>query len=289
VIEGRASRTSYMVALVRAAHQTLDQPLVFPDPLAPVIVGARQGAALPATPQTRRGSAWRKALRAHIAVRSRVAEDARASAVHAGVRQYVILGAGLDTFAYRNTNGALRVFEVDHPQTQAWKRNVLVDASIAVPPNVTYVPVNFERQDLAAELARAGLDSSAPTFFSWLGVTMYLTREPIRDTLRFVVGAMGSTGGIAFDYAEPPRWYRPLQAMGYWFMARRVARAGEPFRSLLKPPEVAAELGALGFATVADLGAAELNRRYFQARADGLRMRGRGHVVVAGGKGLVLP
>lgn len=283
MIEGKPSRTSWRVALRRAAHQILDQPPVFPDPLALTIIGAKARAELEANPHADDRGRSLRPLRAFLAVRSRVAEDALAGAVAAGVRQYVILGAGLDTFAYRNTDARLRVLEVDHPETQAWKRRVLAGAGIAAPPTVSYVPVNFERQDLATELTRAGLDPATPAFFSWLGVTMYLTRESIRQTLTVVARAVGETGGVAFDYAEPPRWYYPLEAFGYWLLARRVARAGEPFRSLLQPAEVAALLRDTGFAALHDLDAGELNRRYFAHRADGLRIRGRGHVMLAGG------
>lgn len=280
MIEGKPSATSWRVAVRRATHQLIDQPPVFDDPLALVIIGPETRARLEANPHIDNGTGWR-ALRAYLAVRSRVAEDALAAARRRGVAQYVVLGAGLDTFAYRNADPNLRVFEVDHPETQAWKRHLLVKFRIAVPPTVTYVPVNFEHQELGAELARAGLDASRPTFFSWLGVTMYLTQESIRTTLGVVRRLAGASGGVAFDYAEPPKWYRPREWIGYHVMARRVAKAGEPFRSLFKPREIAALLGAVGFSAIDDIGMTELNRRYFSGRADGLRIRGRGHVVVA--------
>jgi methyltransferase (TIGR00027 family) len=195
VIEGKPSGTSWRVAVRRATHQIVDKPPVFDDPLALVIIGPEARAQIEANPHAGDSPGW-TALRAYLAVRSRVAEDALAAAVRAGVRQYVVLGAGLDTFAYRNTDRTLRVFEVDHPETQAWKRKLLTKFQIAVPDDVTYVPVNFERQDLGEELARTGLDATRPTFFSWLGVTMYLTRDSIRGTLRIVRRLAGGTGGI---------------------------------------------------------------------------------------------
>jgi methyltransferase (TIGR00027 family) len=109
-------------------------------------------------------------MRAHLVARSRYAEDALATAVNRGVRQYVLLGAGLDTFAYRNPYPGLRVFEIDHPATQQWKRGLLARNGIPIPPSLTSVPVDFEQQSLERELISAGFDRAAPAFFSWLGV-----------------------------------------------------------------------------------------------------------------------
>jgi len=142
--DGRPSATAHRAAERRAAHQLLDHPPVFVDPFAIPILGS-QAAALLQSPAASQSWAARR-LRAFLAVRSRFAEDQLARAVERGVRQYVILGAGLDTFAYRNPHGGLRVFEVDHPMTQSWKRTRLDAAQIAVPESVSYVPVNFERQ-----------------------------------------------------------------------------------------------------------------------------------------------
>ena len=121
-------------------------------------------------------------------------------AVAKGVRQYVVLGAGLDTFAYRNPFAYLRVFEVDHPATQAWKRDQLQAGGIAIPDGFAFVAVDFEKQTLNAELAAAGFTTSQPAFFSWLGVTPYLTREAFEGTLRFIA-AMPAGSGVAFDFA----------------------------------------------------------------------------------------
>jgi methyltransferase (TIGR00027 family) len=122
-----------------------------------------------------------------VAARSRYAEDQLAQAVEQRVAQYVVLGAGLDTFAYRNPHAAyLRVFEVDRPATQAWKLERLQAAGIAVPPELQFVPVDFERQTLATGLEQGGFDSGSPAFLSWLGVTPYLTRESCMATLRFI-------------------------------------------------------------------------------------------------------
>src|SRR5262249_32483033 len=141
-------------------------------------------------------SSFGRALRLFLVARSRCAEDALAHAVAAGVRKYVILGAGLDTFAYRNPYAAqaLRVFEVDSPATQAWKRDLLRRTRIAEPASLTFVPVDFETQSLAEELRAAGFREAEPAFFSWLGVTMYLTRDAIFSTLSYVASCAAGSG-----------------------------------------------------------------------------------------------
>ncbi len=120
-----------------------------------------------------------------------------------GVGQYVLLGAGLDTFAYRAIRQGLRVFEVDHPATQAWKRARLSEVRIATPDWVTYAPVDFERENIKDGLARAGFDLSRPAMFAWLGVTPYLTREAVMATLAFVATLPKGTE-IVFDYPAAP-------------------------------------------------------------------------------------
>ena len=155
----------------RAAHQLFDNPKILDDPIALPILGekAQEQVRLGRRKIYARGSRY---VRAFMVVRSRLAEDELAAAVALGARQYVILGAGLDTFAYRNPYdaGRLRVFEVDHPATQKWKRERLGAGKIEIPPSVTFAPVDFEKQSLGDGLVAAGFDSRKATFFSWLGV-----------------------------------------------------------------------------------------------------------------------
>lgn len=279
--EHRPSRTAAAVAYRRAAHQRLDHPLVFTDPLAATLLSPEARARLDAAPdgRSRRGLGAR--LRAFLAVRSRVAEDRLAAAVGRGVRQYLVLGAGLDTFAYRNPWPDLRVFEVDHPATQGWKRERVRAAELEVTPRTIYVPVDFERQSVAEELGRHGFDPALPTAISWLGVVPYLEPATIWANLAWAATIVGGEGHIVFDYGSAPPWWALHQHVAVWLLARRVAAAGEPFRSRLDPAELARRLAGLGFAAVQDLDAAELNRRYFAGRADGLAVAGTGRVVVA--------
>ncbi len=152
---GQPSRTAVRVALRRAAHQILDTPVVFQDPLALQMIGREVAGALQADPARFESQLGASALRAFLAVRSRIAEDALAGAFERGVRQYVVLGAGMDTYAYRQTAPQLRVFEVDEPATQAWKRTRLNDVGLAEPSSLTFVPMDFEHQSLDEELRRA--------------------------------------------------------------------------------------------------------------------------------------
>lgn len=275
--EGRPSATAQRVAERRAAHQLVDHPPVFVDPLAIPILGAEAAAALPHSDAV--SSA--RLLRAFLAARSRFAEDELARAVARGVRQFVLLGAGLDTFAYRNPHAGLRVFEVDRPETQAWKRARLDAARIPVPESVSYVPVDFERQSFAEELARVGFASGQPAFFAWLGVVPYLNRETIFATLKTIAG-MCPGNGVVFDYGVPRSALGFFERLAYDALARRVAASGEPFRSFFDPAELAQELRRVGFREIEDLGAAEIDSRYFANRSDNLRALSKaGHLISA--------
>jgi methyltransferase (TIGR00027 family) len=162
--EGKFSKTAQRVAIRRAAHQVLDHPRVLDDPLALRIIGVEAARELRSDP--RENHKFSRAFRAFMAARSRYAEDELAQAVECGVSQYVILGAGLDTFAYRNPHASLHVFEVDHPATQGWKRDQLREAGIPIPQSLTFVPIDFEHQTLESALMNAGLDCASPAFFS---------------------------------------------------------------------------------------------------------------------------
>jgi methyltransferase (TIGR00027 family) len=261
-MRGKPSRTALSVAKRRATHQLVDRPLVFEDPLAVRIVG---------TTGLLEGSSTRRSagFRAWMAVRSRYTEDRLAAAYARGVRQAVILGAGLDTFGYRNPWPDLRVFEVDHPATQAWKREVLADAGIEVPESLTYVAIDFDHQALAVP----GLAGGEPAFFSWLGVAPYLTREAFDATVRFVA-ALPSGSELVFDYVILPSLMNAHQLAVLEGLSQKVAQTGEPFRLFFDPGELAADLRAAGFGEVEDLDGAAADARYFAGRTDGLRVSG---------------
>jgi methyltransferase (TIGR00027 family) len=272
--DAQPSRTAQRVALRRAAHQLLDLPRVFEDPLAIAIAGHDTAA--------EHGSSFSRALRAFIAARSRYAEDQLARAVQRGVRQYVVLGAGLDTFAYRNPlrSTGLFVFEVDHPATQAWKRARLCEANIAIPDQMTFAAVNFETQSLDVRLQEAGFRRTASAFFSWLGVTPYLSRPAFDATIQFIAG-LPSGSGVAFDFAIERSLLSPVQQLALDALADRVARAGEPFQLFFDPAALVRDLARLGFGGIEDLAGDQINARYFAGRSDGLAVTGGGHLLSA--------
>jgi methyltransferase (TIGR00027 family) len=270
VEKGKPSRTAVGVALRRAVHQLRDAPLVFADPIAVPLLGESFADRLRAD-ASGRDSGFSIAFRAFLVARSRYAEDNLRTAVRAGVRQYVLLGAGLDTFAYRNPYPDLRVFEVDHPATQAWKRDLLARAKIAEPANLTFVGVDFEAQSLPEELLRAGFALEAPAYFAWLGVVPYLTLSAFRTTLSFIA-ARPEGSGVTMDYGQPRSALSVLERITRDALAARVRWSGEPFQLFFSVPEMANELRS--FTHLEDLGSAEVNARYFAGRTDRLAMRG---------------
>jgi methyltransferase (TIGR00027 family) len=264
------SKTALSVALRRAAHQIHDSPVVFDDPIAVALLGATYAEELRRTP-LRADRPFSIALRAFLVARSRYAEENLRRAVEGGVEQYILLGAGLDTFAYRNSYAQLRVFEVDHPATQQWKRELLQRNRIAIPESVTYTPVDFERQSLSSQLRNAGFNHSTPAFFAWLGVVPYLTLEAFRGTVNFIA-AQSPGSGLTLDYGQPRAVLPLLERLAHDSLASRVEKAGEPFRLFFTPAEIASEFSR--FHSLEDLGAPEINARYFSGRADQLAVRG---------------
>jgi methyltransferase (TIGR00027 family) len=263
---GRASRTALGVAIRRAAHQLIDKPPVLDDPIATRLVGAGHPRLM-----ERAMHPVGRDFRGFMAARSRYAEDRLADAVGNGVSQYVVLGAGLDTFAYRNPFPSLRVFEVDFPATQVWKRSMLDEAVIPLPPNLVFVALDFEHQALAEGLATAGLDFRKPVFFGWLGVVPYLTLDAFRATLG-VVAQMPAGSAVSFDYAVSPETLSPIGRVAFDRLSERVAAAGEPFRLFFTPEDLEAEIRRAGFQRIEQVGSDQLNDLYFRNRADGLKL-----------------
>jgi len=275
MIEAQPSRTALRVALRRAAHQLHDaEPLVLRDPLAVRILGAEFAQELARTPKAERRP-FSAALRAFMVVRARFAEDVLAAGVaERGVRQYLVLGAGLDTFAYRSPYNNVRVFEVDHPATQAWKRERLEAARIDVPASVRFVPVDFECDSLAEQLRAAGFDLDVPTATAWLGVVPYLTAEAFGVTAA-LLGKFAKGSSVVFDYSQPREVLGWREQLMLDSIAQRVAAAGEPFRLFFTPKELAKELEGAGLRVVEDLDGKTLTQRYLAGREDGLELRGK--------------
>ena len=274
---GQPSQTARRTAAYRAIHQTLEGGTIFRDPYASRILDAATLATLgemAADPSL-------KPMRLFIAARSRYSEDALGASVARGVRQVVVLGAGLDTFSLRNpfAGQGVRVFEVDFPATQQWKRERLREAALALPGWLTFAPVDFERQSIAEGLAQSGFRVDQPAFFQWLGVVPYLTRQAISDTLDFIAGIPRAE--FVFDYAEPFENYPPDRRAHIMGVAERAAARGEPWLSHFDPAELAKLLHDKGFALVEDLGVAELSDRYYGALKAGIPIGPGAHVVRA--------
>ena len=262
MIEGRRSGTAERVAIRRAAHQLCDKPVVFTDPLALRILSEDAAATAHAEAADEDQHPWIRGLRIFLAVRSRFAEEELERAVQQGVRQYVVLGAGLDTFACRNPFADLQVFELDHPDTQAWKRDRLNHAGIAIPSSLHFAPIDFEHDTLAHGLQAAGFRADQPAFFAWLGVVPYLTRNAAFATLRFIA-ALPRGSGVVFDYTIPRESMGETERQAFDVLAERVARAGEPFRLFFDPEQLASDLRALGFTSIEDLDGAAIRSRWF--------------------------
>jgi len=280
-MDGRPSASAERVARARAAHQLFDDPRVFGDPLAIRILGGGADTLASEEREREQRSPLARSLRAFLAVRSRVAEDEVAAAFERGLRQYVVLGAGLDTFGYRNPFPDLQTVEVDYPSTQSSKRARLAETSIAVPASVSFVPLDFATGDLAEALARHADGRAARRIFSWLGVTPYLDGATVSAVLGSIASLAGDGADVVFDYMRPPSALDPMRRAAFDQLLQRLDAAGEPFRTFLEPSEISAELRDLGFQAVTDWGPEELNATYFSNRADGLRVGSLGHVVVA--------
>lgn len=277
----RPSRTALRVALRRAAHQLYDaDPLVFEDPFALKILGAHaeEVQRTPGRLPNRKLRPHSVAMRAFVVGRSRYAEDLLARAVGRGVRQYVLLGAGLDTFAHRSPYGGLQVFEVDHPASQQWKRQQVAAAGMPQPATLRYVPVDFEHDSLEEALVAAGFDAAEPAFFSWLGVVSYITLEAFRNTVGFVA-ARRTGSGLVLDYEQPKAVLPRLEQLARGSRSYRAGLVGEDFKLFFAPEEIRAELSRFG--EVEDVGTAELNERYFTARTDQLRAMGEAPRIVS--------
>jgi methyltransferase (TIGR00027 family) len=248
---GEASRTAMMVATLRGWHLlTAGADAVGPDWLAwPLVGGAAEqtmAMLLPILADAADGfPTW-------LSARAQVTED---WLVESGARQMVILGAGLDTYAWRSGSG-VRVFEVDHPATQQWKRERVAALSLRQPETLTWVPVDFEEQSLAQELSGAGL-SRDNTFVSWLGVVHYLTHDAIVATLRALPPCT-----LAVNYM-PPRQNWPADALAFGDRAEATARSvGEAWLSYYRPADLAALLATCGFVVSEEFGPEDVEPRY---------------------------
>lgn len=267
------SASAWMTATLRAAHQVFDTPLILGDPNATRIIGARHAEQLLADAERLRHP-LSLAMRTTMVVRARLAQDMLEQAGRRAVRQHVILGAGLDTYAWRTDHVAgTRVWEVDLPAMQQWKQACLTAAGMAVPAALTFVAADFNADAVIAALERHGFDSNAPASFSWLGVSMYLAPEHVMRLLHDVANcAPGSS--IVFDYRVPDQALTPSEQQGLQVVASMLAAQGEALVSSFMPQQLEHMLRQLGFGKVEHFGPQELTQRYLQGRSDRLQLSG---------------
>jgi methyltransferase (TIGR00027 family) len=278
VTERGPSQTAIRSAMRRAAHYLLDaEPKILADRFARALAGfssddefLKAYRALP--------NPWRST---HFALRHRLAEDELAKAVEHGTTQYVILGAGLDSFAYRQPDlmRSLDVYEVDHPASQAWKRERVAALGIKVPPTLHYAPIDFEQNTLTEGLTAAGLNRREPAFFSWLGVIQYLTREAVLRTLREVAAVSAARSTLFLEFIAPPDTLNDEDAAHVRSQAEPMATLGEPWLTFFTSDDMHEALTQAGFASVEHFGPTEVFDRYLRGRTDGARLPG--HVRMA--------
>jgi methyltransferase (TIGR00027 family) len=288
------SKTALGVGVLRALHRVVDsEPWVIDDPVSTLLFGDAARARLNRDFAAGLGDAGANALRGHVLVRSAFAEERLRQAVARGVRHCVVLGAGFDTFAYRQPAWmrGVRLFEVDAPATQAEKRARLAAAGIAEPRNVVYAAIDFERTPLAAGLRDAGLDLDAPAFFSWLGVMVYLSRDAVDAVFR-TVAAMPPGSEIAFTFAQGGDADRPAKGVTEISkrvaelskrvaeLGKRVAELGEPLRTTITVAELETLLARHGFREHTILSTAGA-QRYLGTRTDALRLPPRESIAAA--------
>jgi methyltransferase (TIGR00027 family) len=253
-----------LTAAARALHREEAPPLVLDDGLAVRLAGER-GEELIERARTLLPGDGILSFSRWVCARARVTEDLVESSIAEGIGQYVILGAGLDSFAYRRQDlaGKLHVFEVDHPASQAWKRARLKQLGIPPPQNLVFAPVDFETETLEAGLRAAGFDFDAPAIFGWLGVTMYLTVDAIRATLKTVASCAPGTR-IVLTYNQPTSMVDVFGRHVTTTLAGLVAETGEPFISLFTPDESEELLRGEGYASIEHFTPEDAVRMYFR-------------------------
>jgi methyltransferase, putative, TIGR00027 family len=277
-----ASKTALVTAYLRAAHQLLDaKPSLLDDPVAVSLLGEHAAKGICET-ANRYQTPAAKALRSHVLLRSRFAEDRLALAVRRGITQYVLLGAGFDTFTLRQPSWArsLRIFELDHPATQAVKQEYIARAKLELPANTVCAQIDFEKKSLIEDLVRCRVSLKEPTFFSWLGVTMYLPEIAIDSVLRSI-SAFPSGSEVVLTFLQHTGSSVGPSSGGSSQLAANVASAGEPFISYFDPPALEIKLRAAGFSNVEFLSSAEAELSYFRQRENDLPVPKRTGIVSA--------
>jgi len=280
--EFKPSQTAQFAAAHRAYHLMHDHPAILEDDAAGWLLGPPLSAILHAAPL--RWLFWRplsakvRPISAFVVIRSRYAEDCLAQAIGSGCRQYVILGAGLDSWALRHSEPGVTVFELDQSATQQWKAARIRARLGAAPAHLVFIPIDFERETIADALAAATLsrpyDRGAQALVSWLGTICYLSRAAIANTFASLAAVCAPASRVVFDYFQPKATMAPANLQLFETLDAGGARRGEPMQTLLDVEEMAKILAAAGWRVVEDLSASDIRRRYLAGRTDGLDIPG---------------
>jgi methyltransferase (TIGR00027 family) len=286
--ENQVSITALITAFARAYHSKYDSPKIFDDFLAPKLFTPEEQAyfgqnlaksleffdpefAASCPDQVTALARVMQIQNAPVTLsRSRYTEDSLETAVKQGVQQYVILGAGLETFAFRRPEMVkqLRIFEVDHPATQNYKKQRIAQLGWNIPEQLHFVPVDFSKDNPATALRESGYDPRKSSFFSWLGVTIYLTRQAVLDTLQAIAGMAPAGSIVIFDYLDTDAFIPERTEKSIQLMQEMVRRAGEPIKTGFDPETLARELATLGLHLEENLEPSVIEAHYFKGRTD---------------------
>lgn len=285
----KIKRTALMSAYLRAHHAVYTTPKIFDDFMAPRLLTEQDLEAFDngmvtalqmvdpkrASQSHNRGDVITSMVQSYFPTslflsRSRYTEDHLKADIKQGVTQYVILGAGMDTFSFRNPEFSknIQIFEIDHPSTQDFKRKRLSELDWDIPSNLHFIPVDFTKQKLDTELANTSYDPKAPTFFSWLGVIHYIPRDVVFHTLRTITNISPSGSKIIFDYWDNDAFIPETAATRVKIMQEMLHQAGEPMVTGFDPSTLESELESIGLRLLEHLSPADIQDRYFQNRSD---------------------
>ena len=276
--KGKHSRTAESAAAFRAAHYLYDKTIIFNDPYADKMLGPALRIAL--SNKYFYKLFFQLLLRpifrpsqAHIVGRCRYAEDCLENTLKEGVSQYLIIGAGLDTFSLRRPDlaKALTIYEVDHPDTQQFKINKINKFMGNTPQNVNYIPLDHETGSFSEALTQSSLDLTNPTFISWLGTTPYLSVDAIKRTLRDISSLFGAGTTIVFDYGIATKLMKQEDLTAVKKLQKITAAMGEPLTFEIEPATFFEEVKELGYQCLDDLNSDDYKSRYFEDRSDDLK------------------